>query len=73
MNVPSSPTRHLARLIFVAFLRTFIASRALVILIMIRRVPDLFLHLGGNACPSLELRNLSTLDRRGTSSFRKNE
>jgi hypothetical protein len=44
MNVPSSPTRHLARLVFVAFLLTFIASRALVILIMIRRVPDLFLH-----------------------------
>lgn len=47
MNVPPSPTRHLARLVFVAFLFTFIASRALVILIMIRRLPDLFLHLGG--------------------------
>src|SRR6478609_3425196 len=47
MNVPSSPTRHLARIVFVAFLLTFIASRALVILIMIRRVPDLLLHLGG--------------------------
>jgi len=31
----------------VAFLVTFIASRTLVILIMIRRVPDLFLNLGG--------------------------
>src|ERR1043165_2413635 len=40
-------TRHLARLTFVAFLFTFIASRALVILIMSRRMPDLFLHLGG--------------------------
>ena len=47
MNEPSSPTRHLARLVFVAFLLTFIASRTLVILIMTRRSPDLFLHLGG--------------------------
>ncbi|PYK73916.1 MAG: hypothetical protein DME42_05715 [Verrucomicrobia bacterium] len=48
VHVPSSPTRHLARLVSVAFLLTFIASRAaLVILIMIRRLPDLFLHLGG--------------------------
>jgi hypothetical protein len=47
MNVPPSPTRHLARLVFLAFLLTFIASRTLVILIMVRRVPDLFLHLGG--------------------------
>ena len=47
MHVPSSPTRHLARLVFVAFLLTFIASRALVILIMMHRLPDLFLHLGG--------------------------
>src|SRR5256885_3215707 len=47
MNGPSSPTRHLARFVFVAFLFTFIASRTLVILIMTRRVPDLFLHLGG--------------------------
>jgi hypothetical protein len=39
--------RHLARLTFVSFLLTFIASRTLVILIMTRRVPDLFLHMGG--------------------------
>jgi glucose dehydrogenase len=45
--LPPRPTRHLARLTFVAFLFTFIASRTLVILIMARRVPDLFLHLGG--------------------------
>lgn len=44
---PPSPTRHLARLVFTAFLLTFIASRALVILIMTRRLPDLFLHMGG--------------------------
>jgi glucose dehydrogenase len=37
----------LARLTFVAFLFTFIASRTLVILIMARRLPELFLHLGG--------------------------
>ncbi len=47
MNSPASATRHLARLIFVAFLLTFIASRTLVILIMTRRLPDLFLYLGG--------------------------
>jgi len=41
------PIRHLARLTFVSFLLTFIASRTLVILIMTRRVPDLFLHMGG--------------------------
>src|ERR1700720_2429830 len=45
--LPPKPTRHLARLTFVAFLFTFIASRVLVILIMTRRVPDFFLHLGG--------------------------
>src|SRR5580700_2535278 len=45
--LPPKPTRHLARLTFVAFLFTFIASRVLVILIMSQRMPDLFLHLGG--------------------------
>src|ERR1700733_413614 len=39
--------RHLARIVFVTFLLTFIASRVLVILIMGRMMPDLFLHLGG--------------------------
>src|SRR6202035_2286342 len=43
----ANPLRHLARLTFVAFLFTFIASRTLVILIMAGRVPDLFLHMGG--------------------------
>jgi hypothetical protein len=47
MNFPPSPTRRLARLTFIAFLLTFIASRTLVILIMTHRMPDLFLHLGG--------------------------
>jgi hypothetical protein len=45
--LPPSPVRHLARLTFVAFLCTFIGARTLVILIMTRRMPDLFLHLGG--------------------------
>jgi glucose dehydrogenase len=45
--LPPKPIRHLARLTFVAFLFTFIVSRTLVILIMTRRIPDLFLHLGG--------------------------
>ena len=45
--LPPKPTRHLARLTFVAFLLTFIGSRVLVILIMTRRLPDFFLHLGG--------------------------
>ena len=45
--LPPKPTRHLARLTFTSFLLTFIASRTLVILIMARRVPDLFLHMGG--------------------------
>src|SRR6201993_803442 len=45
--LPPKLTRHLAPLTVVAFLFTFIASRVLVILIMSRRVPDFFLHLGG--------------------------
>jgi hypothetical protein len=45
--LPPQPTRHLARLTFVAFLFSFITARTLVILIMARRMPDLFLHLGG--------------------------
>jgi hypothetical protein len=37
-----------ARQVLVAFLFTFIAARVLVYLIMARKVPDLYLHLGGN-------------------------
>jgi hypothetical protein len=40
-------SRRLPRLVLSVFLLTFIASRVLVYLIMARRVPDLFLHLGG--------------------------
>ncbi|HEX4084645.1 MAG TPA: hypothetical protein VHY22_07040, partial [Chthoniobacteraceae bacterium] len=41
------PRKHLARIVFTTFLLTFIASRLLVILIMARKMPDLFLHMGG--------------------------
>lgn len=37
-----------ARHVLVAFLFTFIAARVLVYLIMARKMPDLYLHLGGN-------------------------
>ena len=43
----TSLTRRLARVVFMTFLLTFIASRVLVILIMTKLVPDMFLHLGG--------------------------
>ena len=39
--------RHLARLAFIAFLLTFVISRVCVILIMTRRMPNLFFHAGG--------------------------
>jgi hypothetical protein len=43
-----TPTfRHLARVVFTTFLLTFIASRVVVILIMARKLPDFFLHMGG--------------------------
>lgn len=41
------PMRRLARHVFLAFLLTFIAARGLVILIMTRRIPDMFLHARG--------------------------
>lgn len=40
-------TQRLARGVLVAFLFTFASSRILVYLIMSRRLPDLFLHVGG--------------------------
>lgn len=39
---------HLARWSLAAFVTTFILARILVILIMSRWMPDLFLHIGGN-------------------------
>jgi hypothetical protein len=44
-GLPSSSG--MARRILTAFLFTFLAARILVFLIMSRRVPDLYLHLGG--------------------------
>jgi hypothetical protein len=40
-------SQRLARPILVSFLFTFIAARVLVFLIVARRIPDLYLHLGG--------------------------
>jgi hypothetical protein len=40
-------TNHLARLVLLTFVVTFMTSRVLVILIMSRAMPDLFLHVGG--------------------------
>ena len=39
--------RHIARIVLLAFLLTFITTRVLVLLIMTHRIPDLYLHLGG--------------------------
>jgi hypothetical protein len=36
-----------ARIVLVAFVTTFMAARVLVFLIVSRRIPDLFLHVGG--------------------------
>jgi hypothetical protein len=47
VHIPPSPPRHLARMTFIAFLLTFIGSRVVVILIMTRRMPNLFFHAGG--------------------------
>ncbi len=38
---------HLARMVFATFVLTFVAARILVLLIMTRHMPDLFLHVGG--------------------------
>ena len=43
---PTRITHRLARLVLAAFVFTFIISRILVILIMSKRMPDLFLHMG---------------------------
>src|SRR5437764_2360632 len=49
MNALEEPTpvRRLARRVFLAFLLTFITARVLVILIMTRRMPNMFLHARG--------------------------
>jgi len=43
----SESKAHLARVVLIVFLFTFIVARVVVFLIMSRRVPDLYLHLGG--------------------------
>lgn len=45
--MPSQVLIHRARIVLVTFLLTFIAARVIVFLIMSRRIPDLYLHLGG--------------------------
>lgn len=42
-----TPVRRLARRVFLAFLLTFIGARVLVILIMTRRMPNMFFHARG--------------------------
>ena len=46
-GMDTSRPRRLARPILVAFLFTFMAARVLVFLIVSRRVPDVYLNLGG--------------------------
>ena len=43
----SADKTDLARIVFFAFLLTFMLARIVVFLIMSRRIPDLFLHIGG--------------------------
>ncbi|RYD16835.1 MAG: hypothetical protein EOP90_02370 [Lysobacteraceae bacterium] len=44
---PHDQRRRLARLLLTVFLLTFLLARIVVLLIMTRRMPDLFLHVGG--------------------------
>jgi hypothetical protein len=43
----TQPFTHLARIVLVTLLLTFILARVIVFLIMSRTIPDLYLHLGG--------------------------
>jgi glucose dehydrogenase len=45
-SVSPHPLRRLARIVFFTFVLVFTASRVLVILIMTRKIPDLFLNVG---------------------------
>ncbi len=51
----SENRRHVARLVLVVFLITFIVMRLLVFLIMGRTIPDLFVHIGGTHIHHLNL------------------
>ena len=46
--------RQSARRVLIAFLVTFLAARLLALLIMARKIPDLFLYLGGTAVHHLK-------------------
>ena len=46
-DLEKESTHRLARVTLVAFMGTFIAVRILVFMIMSRRIPDLYLHVGG--------------------------
>ena len=39
--------RHIQRLVLTSFVATFLCTRIIVLLIMSRDIPDLYLHLGG--------------------------
>jgi hypothetical protein len=60
---PYPDARRLIRRVFVAFLLTFIAARMLVIGIMARRLPDLFLHLGGTHVHHLDYGRIADVIR----------
>ncbi|MBS0457980.1 MAG: hypothetical protein JSS44_11705 [Proteobacteria bacterium] len=47
IEVPEPGVRRLARVVLFVFLLTFICARLVVYLIMARRMPDLYLHMGG--------------------------
>ena len=47
-TLESPDKTELARIVFFVFLLTFMLARILVFLIMSRRMPDLYLHLGGS-------------------------
>ncbi|HTW95586.1 MAG TPA: hypothetical protein VMD30_12365 [Tepidisphaeraceae bacterium] len=45
---PTDVAYRLARWTLAAFVITFICARILVMLIMLRKIPDLYMHMGGN-------------------------
>jgi hypothetical protein len=47
IETSSASTTHLARVVLVAFLLTFMCARTIVFLIMSRSIPDLYMHVKG--------------------------
>ena len=47
VTIAASRAERLARVVLASFLFTFVGSRALVLLIMSGRLPDLYMHVGG--------------------------